>query len=154
MKQTQKGFTLIELMISLAIVAMLVAIAYPAYNDYVVRSRRAEAKRALVTAAQFLERRYSTQNTYLNDLTSSTPVALPTNMTCAPECGARQTHTIAYSTLIPPTQNSFVLVATAIGGQLEGETRLMECISFTLDNFGQRRAYSDTASSVLNQRCW
>ncbi len=154
MKQTQKGFTLIELMISLAIVAILVAIAYPAYNDYVIRSQRADAKRALVTASQFLERRYSTQNTYLTSLTSPTPFALPTDMTCAPQCGVGQTHTIAYSTLTPPTQNTFVLVATAIGGQLAGETRLNGCISFTLDNFGQKRAYSDAATSTLNQRCW
>ena len=153
MKQIQKGFTLIELMIALAIVAILVAISYPAYNDYVIKSRRAEAKRALVTAAQFLERNYSTQNTYLASSTSTTPLALPAAMTCAPECGANQTHVIGYSTVTPPTANSFLLVATAIGGQLTGENRL-GCVSFTLDNFGQKRAYSDAEVSTLNQRCW
>ena len=146
MTQNQKGFTLIELMISLAIVAILVAIAYPAYNDYVFRSRRADAKTALVTAAQYLERNFSTQNTYLN-----TP--LPAGMMCAPACGANQTHVINFSTTVATTATSFTLVATAINGQLAAENRL-GCISFTLDNFGQRRAYSDAAGTVLNQRCW
>lgn len=160
MTQNQKGFTLIELMISLAIVAILVAIAYPAYNDYVIRSRRAEAKRALVTAAQFLERRYSTQNTYLTSIANPTPFALPPNMTCAPECGANQTHVIGYSTITPPTQNTFFLVATATGGQLTGEQRLQGCVHLTLDNFGQKRGFSalvstaDEANAANNPRCW
>lgn len=160
MNSSQKGFTLIELMITLGIVAILAAIAYPAYNDYVIRSRRAEAKRALVTASQFLERRYSTQNTYTASTTSSAPFSLPPEMTCAPECGANQTHSIGYSTITPPTQTSFLLVATAIGAQLAGEQRLRGCVHFTLDNFGQKRGYSAlvstaaSAAEALNSRCW
>jgi type IV pilus assembly protein PilE len=154
MKVFQKGFTLIELMIALAIVAILATIAYPAYNDYVIRSRRAEAKSALVTASQFLERRFSTQNTYLTSTTNPTPFALPADMTCAPECGANQTHVIGYSTINPPTQNGFFLVATATGGQLAGEQRLQGCVQFTLDNFGQKRGYSDATATTLNAGCW
>jgi type IV pilus assembly protein PilE len=162
MKVFQKGFTLIELMITLGIVAILAAIAYPAYNDYVIKSRRADAKRGLVTAAQFLERRYSTQNTYTASTTSSAPFSLPSDMTCAPECGANQTHSIGYSTITPPTQTMFLLVATATGGQLEGEKRLKGCVFLTLDNFGQKRGYSTegaatsvaSAAEALNSRCW
>jgi type IV pilus assembly protein PilE len=162
MKVFQKGFTLIELMITLGIVAILATIAYPAYNDYVIRSRRAEAKSALVTASQFLERRYSTQNTYLTSIANPTPFALPADMTCAPECGANQTHVIGYSTINPPTQTMFLLVATATGGQLAGEKRLKGCVFLTLDNFGQKRGYSSedaatstaSAAEALNSRCW
>lgn len=146
MKSSQKGFTLIELMITLAIVAILATIAYPAYNDYVIKSNRVEAKRTLLTAAQFLERNFSTQNTYLN-----TP--LPAAMMCAPTCGANQTHTIGFSTTTPPTATSFTLVATAVGIQLTAENRL-GCVLYTLDNFAQKRAFSDAEATTPNQRCW
>ncbi len=163
MKVFQKGFTLIELMISLGIVAILAAIAYPAYNDYVIKSRRADAKRGLVTAAQFLERNFSTQNTYATSTTASAATfSLPSAMACAPECGANQTHSIGFSTLTAPTSTSFLLVATATGGQLEGEKRLKGCVFLTLDNFGQKRGYSSedaatstaSAAEALNSRCW
>ena len=158
MKAFQKGFTLIELMITLAIVAILATIAYPAYNDYVIKSNRVEAKRTLLTAAQFLERRYSTQNTYLqNTSTSSPPVALPAEMACAPSpactSGQNVTHTIAYSTTNALNATNFTLVATAVGTQLTAENRL-GCVAYTLDNFGQRRAYSDANATTLNTRCW
>lgn len=60
------GFTLMELMIVVAIVGILAAIAYPSYMDSVRKSRRADAKAALSNAVQALERYYTEKNTYLN----------------------------------------------------------------------------------------
>lgn len=52
----QKGFTLIELMIVVAIVGIISAIAYPSYEQYVIRSKRNEAMAALTNAVQAMER--------------------------------------------------------------------------------------------------
>jgi type IV pilus assembly protein PilE len=58
------GFTLTELMITLAIVAILASMAYPSYQEFVLKSRRAEAKAALMDNMQLFERHFSQVNTY------------------------------------------------------------------------------------------
>lgn len=58
------GFTLIELMIVVAVVAILAAIAYPSYQEQVRKSYRAKAKADLVEYAGLAERYYTTNNTY------------------------------------------------------------------------------------------
>jgi type IV pilus assembly protein PilE len=58
------GFSLIELMIVVAIAAILVAVAVPSYREYVVRSKRAAARQVLMEAAQFLERNFTAAGCY------------------------------------------------------------------------------------------
>lgn len=60
----QKGFTLVELMVVVAIIAIIAAIAFPSYQESVRKSRRTEARDMLLNAAQALERRYTTNNSY------------------------------------------------------------------------------------------
>ena len=59
-----KGFTLIELMITVAIIAVLAAIAYPAYTNHVTNTRRAAATACLTELSQFMERFYTTNLRY------------------------------------------------------------------------------------------
>ncbi len=61
-----KGFTLIELMIAVAIVGILAGIAYPSYVNHVKKSRRADATVALLGLANAMERRYTETNSYCN----------------------------------------------------------------------------------------
>ena len=76
------GFTLIELMIVVAVIAILGAIAYPSYQDYVRKGKRAEGRAALLRTAQLLERWYSDKSTY-----ATTPATAPTALDLAPLFG-------------------------------------------------------------------
>jgi type IV pilus assembly protein PilE len=66
------GFTLIELMMAVAIAAMLVSIALPGYTQYVVRSRRAVAQGELVSAASAMERHFTIAGSYLGAAAGTT----------------------------------------------------------------------------------
>ena len=60
------GFTLIELMVVVIVIAILVGIGYPSYQDYVRKGKRAECRGALLRAAQTQERFFTDQNRYAN----------------------------------------------------------------------------------------
>jgi type IV pilus assembly protein PilE len=61
-----RGVTLMEVMITVAIIGILSAIAVPSYNSYVTESRRNEAKNALLELGQFMERHYTANSSYGN----------------------------------------------------------------------------------------
>jgi type IV pilus assembly protein PilE len=65
--ERQRGFTLVELMITVAIVGILAVIAYPSYTQFVEKGRRAEAKAALMENMQLFERHFAQVNTYAKD---------------------------------------------------------------------------------------
>jgi type IV pilus assembly protein PilA len=79
MKRVQQGFTLIELMIVVAIVGILAAIALPAYQDYVVRSKMSEAEAAIAACKTSVSEYLSTHSgTLPTDTTASGCSAIPT----------------------------------------------------------------------------
>jgi type IV pilus assembly protein PilE len=101
----RNGFTLIEVMIVVAIVAILAAIAVPAYNEQIARSRRADAKTVLLEAAQFAERYYSTKGSY-------TGLTLPTALQKAPKDGTATYYNVALSGI---TATEYTLTASPSG---------------------------------------
>ncbi len=71
--KSRSGFTLVELMVTVAIVGILASIAYPSYVEYVRRANRADAQAIMMENAQYMERYFTTNGTYLG----STPLPKP-----------------------------------------------------------------------------
>ncbi|WP_304506238.1 type IV pilin protein [Aquitalea sp. ASV11] len=105
----QQGFTLIELVIVVAIVGILAAIAYPSYTQHVIKGNQAAAKANLVENAHYMSRWYAEKGTYAS-------ATLP--LTTAPSNGTTL-YTIAAS---GTTADTFSLVATPVNGMSQAGT--------------------------------
>jgi type IV pilus assembly protein PilE len=142
----QRGFTLIELMIVVTIVAILMAIVYPSYQEHVAKAKRAEAMGALMEGAQALERYYSAHSTYLDDddkLASVFPAQVPDNGTAYYTIAAQGT----------PTANTYVLQATAAAGMAAdkcGDFQINQAGDRTVANYASTFADADAAKAY----CW
>lgn len=141
-----QGFTLVELMITVAILGILTAIALPSYQQYVARSHRAEAKTVLLEAAAHMERFYSENFRYDQD-TGGTAVALPTNLLRSPkEIGSAQ----QYAVTVVAAQRTYTLSATrSTGSAMENDP----CGNFTINQNGLK-ALTSAASGETVASCW
>lgn len=133
MNKRPAGFTLIELMIAIAILALLATIALPGYQSHVQRTRRADAKTFLYGMAQQLERCYSRFGSYSH---------ANCDIGVGPHTSTDGHYRIDISNR---SATSFQLTAVPIGVQA-GDSR---CTAFVLDHLGQA-----TASGSLGGQCW
>lgn len=124
----QKGFTLVELMITVAIIGILAAIAYPSYQQYVLRANRAEAQSILMETAQFMERRFTTCGTYGTNATCATAAAPTSAVSPVGSTGGARRYTIAFTAA---TATAFNLQATRVNTQTNDS-----CADLTLTHTG------------------
>lgn len=142
----QYGFTLIELMIVVAIIGILAAIAYPSYQSYVEKTRRTDAQGALMSFANAMERYYTQNNTYIgadggssaisNTLTApaSTVFAGQSPMDGSPFYNLR---------IYNLTANSYELRAVPIAGTAQANNGFIQLLST-----GQRGWDADNSGSI------
>ncbi len=102
------GFTLIEAMIVVAIVAILAAVALPSYRDYILRGRLADASNGLATIRAQMERHFQDNRTYATAGTFVTPCA-------SSNVDIRTFGSFVVSCSVVPNVDSFTLVATGSG---------------------------------------
>jgi len=137
----QSGFTLIELMVAVAIIGILAAIAIPSYQDYIKRANRNEAKALIMENVQFLERNYTEANKYNKD-SGNNNISLP--RTRSPLSGTKL-YDIAVSNLAAST---YTITATpTTGNAMAGD----DCGILTINHLGVKTVTSATLSA---DQCW
>jgi len=122
-----KGFTLIELMITVTIIGIIAAIAFPAYQNQVEQTRRTTAQADLLELGQWMERQYSNGFDYRD---GGNDPALP--FTQSPQSG-NAFYNISFSASV--TRDTFTLQAVPTGGQAGDD-----CGTLTIDEQGNRGA--------------
>jgi type IV pilus assembly protein PilE len=134
-KNGNAGFTLIELMVVAAIIAILMAIAIPSYRRYVVRSNRVDAQRALMDLAARQERAFYSKNQYVDlaTLGGNSSVAGPN---------------YSVSVVASSSSTAYTLTASAVGKQ---KTSDAQCQTITVSNTGAQGSSGTTANDPA---CW
>jgi len=142
MTPTSRGFTLIELVIAMLVIAVLAAIAIPSYRQYVLRSHRVEATAALLAVSAAQEKFYLQNDTYTDNLTDDPPDGLGIADFDAGTAGV-QTENGWYTISIDDADNeTYTARADATGDQAVDS----DCATYTLAATGTKTA--------TNDKCW
>jgi type IV pilus assembly protein PilE len=152
LRRRQSGMTLIELMIVVGVLAILASIAVPSYQTYVMKARRADARAALTTAAQMLER-YSTENPTTGYSTAKLSNTAGPNVVYRGS-SENQHYNIGFVTaaadtafiVSPVTASAYLMKAIPVGPQAADP-----CGSFTLRQDGRRGV---VGGSLTDAQCW
>ena len=142
-RKTQRGFTLIELMITVVVIAILASIAIPSYRDYVLRSRRTDATTALMRLQAAEEKYYLQYNTYTANLTDPMPAGIGIGT------GTENSY---YTLNVALTGGGTGYNATATPTTTGGQNDDGKCTTFTITHTGAKGATG--SASHPRETCW
>lgn len=132
LRHTNGGFSLIELMIVVVIIALLAAVALPSYQNSIAKSRRTVAKTALLDLAARQEKYFSTMNQYTTELTGTAGLGIPSTTLSDGNSALYTLEITVDNKANPPT---FTATAKRTGPQTNDT-----CGDYTVNNFGQQTA--------------
>ena len=133
-----RGFTLIEVMVAVAIVAILATVAYPAYTDYIMRSKISEAVAQLSDMRVKMEQFFLDNRTYVGACAAGTVAPLP----ASPQ--------VKYFTFTCPTLTATTYTVTATGVAAQGMTGFV----YTIDQANNRATTGVPTGWTAATNCW
>ena len=138
--QRQRGFTLIEVMITVGIIAILAAIAIPSYRDYVIRGKLVDATNGLNTVKADMERHFQDNRTFANAGTRVSPCSRPVAQLTFGK--------FVVSCSVGPNATAYTLLATGSGD--------MSGFGFTVDQSDVRTTTTSVTgwTPATPNTCW
>ena len=152
-KHSQAGFTLVELMVVVMVIAILASVAIPSYSGYVTDARRQGAAQEMLTIASRQEQHFLDNKAYATTLTqlgySAQPIGTDENGAYVGATDASAMYTFAITSTTATTSGTiraYTVSAIPKGSQLSRDS---ECATLTLNEAGVR-----TADGASNPECW
>jgi type IV pilus assembly protein PilE len=149
--RTQKGFSLIELMITVAIVGVLAAIAYPAYTNAVMKSHRTDAKVALNDLAQRLQRCFTLNSSFMDTSGEEIAKTCSVQLLLASDDGVKSENGYYKITGANFTATTYTLTTEPVTGK--GQDKDNDCKTFILTEKGAKTAKDDSGGNSTD-KCW
>ncbi len=157
-RHRDQGFTLVELIVAMVILATLAAIAIPSYNQYVLKAHRTEAKTALMDAASLEERYFSTSSLYTNNAmqlgygVAGPPPSVPVGTGYYVISAITALPPVPPTALIPGgTPATFTITAVPAPGSMQVNDT--QCAVFTINSAGLQTALN-SGGTDNTANCW
>ena len=144
--RVSQGFTLIELMIAVAIVGILAAVALPSYQRSIMKGRRVDAKAATLDLAAREERYFSVNNTYTNSAVSL-GYAAGTVFPLAVNASGQSFYTL---NVTAASAGAFTVVTSPTGTQVADT----DCYAYKIDQLGVQSNVDANGNPVVATNCW